>query len=141
MKSTQIQSIRTASQRDDAKNRKNDSEWRSWWASNSSTNFSSTLKALIVCKPWRVALRWENTGLRAEIWKYTITSRPLGVHKEADRLFWVNKEAHRLLKVNRATLDMKNTGIWKYHDSNNIEKVNLQKIYKTSIPKIVNNIW
>ena len=59
------QSSRIANQRDDVRNKNHDSVCKSWWASNSDTNFSSTQNARIVCKPCNVALKWENTGLRA----------------------------------------------------------------------------
>ena len=40
-------------------------ECKSWYASNSSWNFSSALYARIVQSPWREDAKWENTRLRA----------------------------------------------------------------------------
>lgn len=66
IKMAHIQSSRTASQRLEDRKRNQDSVCRFWWLSNSSQNFSWTRSARIVCRPWREALRWENTGLLAK---------------------------------------------------------------------------
>ena len=63
----QSQSSLMASHLDVAKNRNQASVWRFWWLSNSSMNLFCTLNARIVWRPCKEALRWENTGLLAEI--------------------------------------------------------------------------